>query len=62
VETGLGLPVVPYEIDYTPRSQFKLFHNRMERWAIIVAHRRAGKTAATINDLLRAAILGQPGP
>ena len=28
----------------------------MERWACIVAHRRAGKTVAAINDLVRAAL------
>jgi hypothetical protein len=28
----------------------------MERWACIVAHRRAGKTVAAINDLIRAAM------
>lgn len=43
-------------IPYRPRSQFAAYHGRTERWAKIVAHRRAGKTVATINDLLRAAI------
>jgi phage terminase large subunit len=43
------------EVDYTPRVQFDAFHARTQRWAIIVAHRRAGKTVATINDLLRGA-------
>ena len=32
------------------------FHNRTERWSCLVAHRRAGKTVAAINDLIRAAI------
>jgi hypothetical protein len=36
-----------------PRSIFVPFHERLQRWAIIVAHRRAGKTVAAINDLLR---------
>jgi|SRR6516225_4002174 hypothetical protein len=36
---------------YKPRDQFLLFHHK-QRWAIIVAHRRAGKTVATINDLI----------
>ena len=33
------------------------FHNRTERWACLVAHRRAGKTVAAINDIIRAAIM-----
>lgn len=43
-------------IPYKPRSQFESFHARTERWACIVAHRRAGKTTACVNDLLRAAL------
>jgi hypothetical protein len=31
------------------------FHNRTHRWACLVAHRRAGKTVAAINDMIRAA-------
>ncbi len=45
------------QIPYQPRQQFKPFHNRTERWAAIVAHRRAGKTVACINDLIRDALL-----
>ena len=37
---------------YKPRDQFRPFHRRTQRWAIIVAHGRAGKTVATINDLI----------
>jgi phage terminase large subunit len=44
---------VEVEIDYTPRTQFAAFHERTERFAIGVAHRRAGKTVASINDLIR---------
>ena len=44
-------------IPYRPRDPFKDFHNRTQRWAILVAHRRAGKTVACINDLIRRAIL-----
>lgn len=39
-------------IDYHPRSQFWPLHMRTQRWALIVAHRRAGKTVACIMDLL----------
>ncbi len=31
------------------------FHERTERWACLVAHRRAGKTVAAVNELIRAA-------
>lgn len=43
-------------IPYAPRPQFIPFHNRSERFAIGVAHRRAGKTVACINDLIRGAL------
>ena len=45
---------VTQEIAYRPREQVKAFHNRSERFAVIVAHRRFGKTVAAINDLIRA--------
>lgn len=43
-------------IPYTPRDVFKPYHNRTNRFASIVAHRRAGKTVATINDQIKRAI------
>lgn len=46
-------------IPYYPREQFLPFHNRTERWACIVAHRRAGKTVSCINDLIKAALTCQ---
>lgn len=45
-----------YVIPYTPRAAFLPFHERTQRWACIVAHRRAGKTVACINDVIRRAI------
>jgi hypothetical protein len=42
-------------LGYEPRPQFVAFHERRERWACIVAHRRAGKTVACIMDLIDAA-------
>lgn len=45
-------------IPYAPRKQFKSFHARKQRWAIIVAHRRCGKTVATINDMIKRALIG----
>ncbi len=44
------------EISYTPRQAFESFHARTQRWGCIVAHRRAGKTVAAINDEIRAAL------
>lgn len=43
-------------IPYCPRPQFAPFHGRKERFACIVAHRRAGKTVACINELIRGAL------
>jgi len=48
-------------IPYGPRDAFKAFHNRRQRWACLVAHRRAGKTVACINDLIKRAFTdGKP--
>lgn len=43
-------------IPYCPRAQFLPFHASTKRWSIIVAHRRAGKTVAEINKLIRRAL------
>lgn len=43
-------------IPYAPRRIFLPFHERTERFAIGVAHRRCGKTVACINDKVRKAI------
>jgi phage terminase large subunit-like protein len=45
------------KLKYRPRSVFEDFHNRKQRWSIIVAHRRCGKTVACINDLIVRALL-----
>src|SRR5437588_12812807 len=39
-------------VPYRQRAAFKPYHARSQRWAIMVCHRRAGKTVATINDLI----------
>jgi len=44
-------------IPYAPRDVFEPFHSRDERWACLVAHRRAGKTVSCINDLIRRAFV-----
>lgn len=47
----------PIKLKYRPRSVFEDFHDRNQRWAVIVAHRRCGKTVACINDLIVKALL-----
>lgn len=52
-------------IPYTPRDQFEAYHDRTERWAKIVAHRRFGKTVGCLNDLIKRALCAtrvQPPP
>jgi len=44
------------DLQYIPRQQFIDFHRRKQRWAVIVAHRRAGKTVACIHDLVDSAL------
>ena len=43
-------------IPYKPRDQFTAYHDRTERFAKVVAHRRFGKTVGCVNDLIRAAV------
>jgi hypothetical protein len=44
------------ETGYEARPQFEPLHLRTQRWGVIVAHRRAGKTVACVNDLIDAAL------
>lgn len=44
-------------IPYHPRGIFDAFHKRSQRWSATVAHRRAGKTVARINELVKQALL-----
>jgi len=41
---------------YAPRQPFIDFHNRDERWAVLVCHRRAGKTVACVAELVLSAL------
>jgi phage terminase large subunit len=50
------LNVRTVNLGYTARPQFSPFHKRRQRWAVIVAHRRAGKTVACILDLIDGAL------
>jgi phage terminase large subunit len=44
------------DLGYHARPQFAAFHARKQRWACIVAHRRAGKSVACVMDLIDAAL------
>lgn len=48
----MGKIIIPYR----PREAFEGFHNRTQRFASIVAHRRAGKTVGSLNDLIKRAV------
>lgn len=48
--------------NYRARDQFKPLHKRTSRWSIAVAHRRAGKTVACVNELVRRACSGKLQP
>lgn len=52
----MELPEGEIRVDYVPRTQFIPFHERSQRFACMVAHRRAGKTVASINELVARAI------
>lgn len=41
---------------YRPRAAFKSFHARHQRFALMVCHRRAGKTVGSINEAVGRAI------
>ena len=44
------------EIPYVPRSHFRPLHASTKRFQFVCAHRRAGKTVAEYNHLLRASL------
>lgn len=46
--------------NYTPRPQFMSYHERTQRYACILAHRRAGKTVALLNDTIVRALIPRP--
>jgi hypothetical protein len=43
-------------IPYAPRQQFLPYHDRQQRFSVLVAHRRAGKTVACVNELIKGAL------
>ena len=48
--------VLEIELEYAPREVFLDFHDREQRWAVVVAHRRCGKTVSCINDVIYRAL------
>jgi phage terminase large subunit len=44
------------ELEIIPRPQFRPYLLRHQRWAVLVCHRRAGKTFAVIQDLIAKAL------
>ncbi len=44
-------------IDYKPRDVFKPYHQNDKRFSITIAHRRAGKTVARVNRIIKEAVL-----
>lgn len=42
--------------DYVPRDHFLPLHQRQQRWACMVCHRRAGKTVAAVFELVLRAL------
>jgi len=46
-------------IPYSPRRLFLPFHERVQRFGKVVAHRRFGKTVGTLNDTIRKAAENQ---
>lgn len=46
-------------IPYTPRDIFKPYHSNTKRFSVTVAHRRAGKTVARLNRLIKEAVTSQ---
>jgi hypothetical protein len=44
------------DLGYDPRAPFVDFHKRTQRWAVLVVHRRGGKTVACVADLIDAAL------
>jgi len=46
-------------IDYKPYDWAKEWHNNMARYNVLVLHRRAGKTTATINQLIKDSLINE---
>ena len=45
------------EIPYKPRDLQRTVHDSLQRWNVIVCHRRFGKTVFAINELIKSAVM-----
>lgn len=45
-----------FKIPYTPRRHFRPLHESKKRFKFVVAHRRAGKSVAAINEIIKRAL------
>lgn len=45
-----------FKIPYTPRRHFRRLHESQKRFKFVVAHRRAGKSVAAINEIIKKAL------
>lgn len=52
----MSAEVVRIEIPYAPRKWARKMHDSFKRWAVLILHRRAGKTTAVLNHHQRAAM------
>jgi phage terminase large subunit len=51
------------KVTIRPRDQFRAFLDSEKRWSVLVAHRRAGKTVAVVQKLIKCALTHKrPGP
>lgn len=55
------MPTNEVSLGYQARDVFIPFHRRKQRWSVIIAHRRAGKTVACLMDTLDAALRDTTG-
>lgn len=55
------IPTQKVDLGYVPRPFFVPFHTRYQRFACIVAHRRAGKTVAALMDTIHRALKNSTG-
>jgi phage terminase large subunit len=53
---SVASPAATATFRYEPRAGFTTYHQRDRRFALIVAHRRCGKTVATVADLILRAL------
>jgi len=56
MEAALKQEAPVITIPYVPREHFKSLHASDKRWIFVVAHRRAGKTVALCNQVIRKAL------